>query len=267
MLVGADVDHEDATVRTQHRFDGLGVRQQHRRACLTNEEVHAEGCHVHRGQSRPRRKMRGSVKRDGMWRPVLAMPHTREQSALWARAGGAAAHLQSKMRSIASSFQSSGMLIRRRGSSFTLGPQPLGVLMCPASMPTPARTCCSTCWAISHCAPCIPTAHTEDLRLWGHRTPAGGGAVEDAAIASSAGWRDASRQKIFPEGGDAVVAPYLGGILDWSMARSWRYRLPTTAARSDGAMAPAPERGPMKKLDATDRGRDRGRVPHTKLQR
>ena len=103
--------------------------------------------------------------------------------------------------------------------------------------------------------------------MGGELTLSGWRPKDDAAIASSAGWREASRQKIFPEGGDAVVAAYLGGILDWSMARSWRYRLPTTAARSDGAMAPAPERGPMKKLDATNRGRDRGRVPHTKLRR
>ena len=64
------------------------------------------------------------------------MPHTRE-SALWARAGGAAAHLQSKMRSIASSFQSSGMLIgdEEAASHWALS-RLLGALTCPASMPT-----------------------------------------------------------------------------------------------------------------------------------
>jgi len=43
-----------------------------------------------------------------------------------------------------------------------------------------------------------------------------------------------------------------GGILDWPLTRSWRYRLPTAAARGDGATAQAPELGPIAKLRGTN---------------
>ena len=61
------------------------------------------------------------------------MPHTRE-SALWARAGGAAAHLQSKMRSIAGSFLSSGMLIGDEEAASHWALSRLGVSMCPGML-------------------------------------------------------------------------------------------------------------------------------------
>ena len=48
------------------------------------------------------------------------------------------------------------------------------------------------------------------------------------------------------------MAAYSGGILDWSLTRSWRYRLPTAAARGDGATAQAPELGPIAKPGGTN---------------
>ena len=51
------------------------------------------------------------------------------------------------------------------------------------------------------------------------------------------------------------MAAYSGGILDWSLTRSWRNRLPTAAARGDGATAPGPRSSPIEKPRGTRRGR------------
>ena len=56
------------------------------------------------------------------------------------------------------------------------------------------------------------------------------------------------------------MAAYSGGILDWSLTRSWRYRLPTDAARGDGAMAPGPDWAPMKRLRCKKAKGEIGRV-------
>ena len=63
------------------------------------------------------------------------------------------------------------------------------------------------------------------------------------------------------------MAAYSGGILDWSLTRSWRYRLPTAAARGDGATAPAPEWAPMKtSMEKNPKWRT-GKVPRLRLDR
>ena len=50
------------------------------------------------------------------------------------------------------------------------------------------------------------------------------------------------------------------GVLDWSLTRSLRYRLPTAAARGDGATAPAPEWAPILSLLAKKRKKGKARV-------
>ena len=113
------------------------------------------------------------------------MPHTRE-SALRARAGGAAAHLQSKMRSIAGSFLSSGMLIGDEEAASHWALSRLGVSMCPGILAN-GRTAVPLVG--SHCAAelvrLIVTLMPPALLL-PHAGPA---SSEHHAIASSAGWR------------------------------------------------------------------------------
>ena len=72
------------------------------------------------------------------------------------------AHLQSKMCSIASSFQSSGMLIgdEEAASHWALS-RLLGVLTCPALMPTCTHLS-QDLLGRSHCAPRLP--HSSDRR-------------------------------------------------------------------------------------------------------
>ena len=72
------------------------------------------------------------------------------------------AHLQSKMCSIASSFQSSGMLIgdEEAASHWALS-RLLGALMCPASMPNCTHLS-QYLLGRSHCAPRLP--HSSDRR-------------------------------------------------------------------------------------------------------
>jgi hypothetical protein len=123
------------------------------------------------------------------------MPHTRE-SALWARAGGAAAHLQSKMRSIASSFLSSGMLIgdEEAASHWALS-RLLGALTCPASWLFWMHDARPQCLLGNVPLRALPhPIQTNDLRpcgVIGHQLAA---AVEGAATGASAGGRRPERR-------------------------------------------------------------------------
>ena len=94
-----------------------------------------------------------------------------------ARAGRAAgvAHLQSKMRSVASSFQSSGMLIvDEEAASHWAHDRLLGDLMCPASWPFWMHDAMSQCLLGNVPLRALPSDRRSPA-VWGHRTPAGAG--------------------------------------------------------------------------------------------
>ena len=107
------------------------------------------------------------------------------------------AHLQSKMRSVASSFQSLGMLIvDEEAASHWAHDRLLGDLMCPASWLFWVHDAGPQCLlgSVPLCAPCVQTDDLRPCGVIGHQLARGSGGR--CATGASAGGRQLSTGKV-----------------------------------------------------------------------